>query len=44
MFIDIHGHSRQKGIFFYGCVPNSLDSKTKKQTKSFPYLMSQIHN
>lgn len=21
MYIDFHGHSRQKNIFFYGCSP-----------------------
>ena len=28
MYIDPHGHSRQKNIFFYGCCPkdrNDLD-------------------
>lgn len=47
MFIDLHGHSRQKNIFFYGCIPKGCevlgtDSSTKP--KLFPYLMSKLHH
>ena len=24
MYIDLHGHSRQKNVFFYGCCPKGL--------------------
>ncbi len=24
MFIDLHGHSRQKNVFFYGCSPKGF--------------------
>lgn len=24
MYIDLHGHSRQKNIFFYGCCPKDM--------------------
>jgi len=26
MYIDIHGHSRKKSAFFYGCCPANKDS------------------
>lgn len=40
MFIDLHGHSRQKNVFFYGCCP---DSSQNMRAKEFPYLMSKLH-
>lgn len=46
MFIDLHGHSRQKNVFFYGCCPKGqLDSEGKPNTKprEFPFLMSKLH-
>jgi murein tripeptide amidase MpaA len=40
MAIDIHGHSRKKGVFFYGCdVPGQHAAKVRE----FPYLMSSLH-
>jgi hypothetical protein len=39
MLVDLHGHSRKKGVFLYGCeVEKSFDSKVRE----FPYLMSKI--
>jgi len=26
MYIDIHGHSRKKSAFFYGCCPSTKDN------------------
>ena len=46
MLLDLHGHSRQKNVFFYGCCPRgSLDSQGKPNTKpkEFPFLMSKLH-
>ena len=34
MYIDLHGHSRQKNVFFYGCSPKGyLDKEGKPNTK-----------
>lgn len=47
MYIDLHGHSRQKNVFFYGCSSKGgIDSSEKPNTKpkQFPYLMSKIHS
>lgn len=47
MYIDLHGHSRQKNVFFYGCCPKgSTDTEGNYNTKpkQFPYLMSRLHN
>ena len=47
MFIDLHGHSRQKHVFFYGCCPQgSTDQHGNINTKpkQFPFLMSKIHS
>lgn len=47
MFIDLHGHSRQKNVFFYGCCPKgSLDrhGKINSNPKKFPFLMSKLHH
>lgn len=47
MYIDLHGHSRQKNVFFYGCCPKgSTDSEGKSNTqpKQFPFLMSKLHS
>lgn len=46
MFIDFHGHSRQKNVFFYGCCPKgAVDAEGNPLTKpkQFPFLMSKIH-
>lgn len=42
MFIDLHGHSRQKNVFFYGCCPKE-QAWTNTKPKEFPFLMSKIH-
>lgn len=45
MYIDLHGHSRQKNTFFYGCCPRSKDDQeNKKKAKAFPFLMSKLHS
>lgn len=38
MVIDLHGHSRKKGVFFYGCANNKQDWAPRE----FPFLMSKI--
>ena len=43
MYIDLHGHSRKKNVFFYGCCPGSSES-TYARAKSFPYLMSKLYS
>ena len=35
---DLHGHSRRKNIFMYGC----NDSEDPEATRVFPYLLSKI--
>jgi hypothetical protein len=42
MYIDMHGHSRKKNVFFYGCSRFSNEDHPSKP-KSFPYLMSKIY-
>lgn len=40
MYIDIHGHSRKKNVFFYGCSDNSEEySERNSKIRQFPYLM-----
>lgn len=40
MVIDMHGHSRRKGVFFYGCeVPGQ-----QGRVREFPYIMSNVHH
>jgi cytosolic carboxypeptidase protein 2/3 len=41
MFVDVHGHSRKKNIFMYGCHNKNTDKKN--QEKVFPLLMSSKH-
>jgi murein tripeptide amidase MpaA len=38
MFCDIHGHSRQKNIFMYGCQNQKMD---RLKEKIFPFLYSK---
>jgi hypothetical protein len=42
--MDLHGHSRKKNVFFYGCCRNSQDSEQVCRVKAFPYLMSELHD
>ncbi len=47
MFMDLHGHSRQKNVFFYGCAPQQpIDENGNQNTKprQFPFLMSKLHS
>ena len=39
MFMDLHGHSRKKNIFIYGC----HDPLNPLQSKEFPFLLSKIN-
>ena len=44
LFCDIHGHSRKKGIFMYGCQAPGGDLKAHKANsliKMIPYVFSQ---
>jgi hypothetical protein len=44
LFCDVHGHSRKKNVFMYGCVSpnNELDSyKSNAMIKVIPQLLSQ---
>jgi hypothetical protein len=43
MYIDMHGHSRKRNVFFYGCCRNNQEDDYSK-AKAFPYLMSQLHD
>ena len=44
MYIDIHGHSRKKNVFFYGCNSKQISDNDNIKAKQFPFLMSKIHN
>jgi len=47
MFIDLHGHSRKKNVFFYGCSPKVRLGPIEQQQKArlherlLPYLLGQ---
>ncbi len=46
LFSDLHGHSRKKNIFMYGCVAPTAEKnghKTNAQIKAFPFLLTQQH-
>ena len=38
LYCDIHGHSRQKNLFMYGCQNSKMD---RLKEKIFPYLYSK---
>lgn len=38
MFCDLHGHSKKKNIFIYGCHDNSQPYAARE----FPYIISKI--
>ncbi|KAH9145714.1 hypothetical protein AeRB84_010368 [Aphanomyces euteiches] len=43
LFCDIHGHSRKKNMFLYGCKPFSTWSQFEAaRVRLFPYLLSKI--
>lgn len=42
VIIDMHGHSRNKNVFFYGCQDNMLQPEAVS-TREFPFIMSKIH-
>lgn len=42
MYIDMHGHSRKKNVFFYGCCEKG--DTVNPKPRSFPYLMSKIYD
>jgi hypothetical protein len=41
MYIDIHGHSRKRNVFFYGCCEKGESANARP--RAFPYLMWKIH-
>ena len=43
MFVDMHGHSRRKNIFFYGCCRDDVPLEDNFPPKAFPFLMSKLH-
>lgn len=45
MYIDIHGHSRKKNVFFYGCSDlNEEHSERNNKIRQFPYLMEKVND
>jgi cytosolic carboxypeptidase protein 2/3 len=42
-FIDMHGHSRKKNVFFCGCCPEGQDIQEHFYPRTYPLLMSKIH-
>lgn len=43
MYIDMHGHSRKKNVFFYGCCERPEgDAPINSLPKEFPYLMEKV--
>lgn len=44
MYIDLHGHSRKKNIFFYGCCKDNSNIEDSFGPKAFPFLMSKLHS
>jgi hypothetical protein len=55
MYIDIHGHSRKKSAFFYGCCPAKDlsfsgesypedNENSMTKAKEFPFLMSKLNH
>lgn len=46
LFVDIHGHSRKKNIFMYGCTCDTgtkNSSKGNAMIKAFPFLLTQVN-
>eukprot|EP00603_Paraphysomonas_imperforata_P015072 CAMPEP_0114457232 /NCGR_PEP_ID=MMETSP0104-20121206/4055_1 /TAXON_ID=37642 ORGANISM="Paraphysomonas imperforata, Strain PA2" /NCGR_SAMPLE_ID=MMETSP0104 /ASSEMBLY_ACC=CAM_ASM_000202 /LENGTH=1562 /DNA_ID=CAMNT_0001629769 /DNA_START=131 /DNA_END=4819 /DNA_ORIENTATION=+ len=44
MYIDLHGHSRQKGAFTYGCLPDKNDIQQIREFFSAAEAMSSVGN
>jgi cytosolic carboxypeptidase protein 2/3 len=44
MYIDMHGHSRKKHVFFYGCCEKGEDASATARPKQFPFLMERLHD
>lgn len=42
MYVDIHGHSRKKNVFMYGC--HNKNTTTKNVEKLFPLVFSKVHH
>mmetsp|Transcript_30804 Transcript_30804/g.30341 ORF Transcript_30804/g.30341 Transcript_30804/m.30341 type:complete len:93 (-) Transcript_30804:478-756(-) len=40
-FVDVHGHSRKKNLFMYGCHNKTSD---KNAEKLFPLVFSKTHS
>ena len=40
LYVDVHGHSRKKNVFMYGC---RSKNPTEKAMKVFPLIMSKNH-
>lgn len=38
LFCDLHGHSRNKNVFMYGC----SDKEKPEETRMFPYIMHKL--
>ena len=38
LFCDLHGHSRNKNVFMYGC----SDKEKPEETRMFPYIMNKL--
>ena len=41
LFVDVHGHSRKKNVFMYGC--KNTKNNTDKTMKVFPLIMAKAH-
>lgn len=39
MYIDMHGHSRKKNVFFYGCAEKGSGNTKPRE---FPFIMEKI--
>ena len=38
LFCDMHGHSKEKNVFMYGC----HDSRAPEKTRIIPFMMSKV--
>jgi hypothetical protein len=44
LFCDMHGHSRKKNIFVYGCLKKKNNPSRDLRPLQFPYILSNISN